>query len=161
MLKKSFMDLYLSGNSLFRRTVDIGEWFLIILIGLLFPHPKILFSPFTNIFGVFLLVIGIWIHKLSHRVHPKAHQKKEEIETLVTTGIYSKIRHPGYTAYIICYLGILFLFGFLSMLIPIFIFSYVFYNAAVKEEKYLMKKFGKEYKKYMERVPRKFIPKIF
>jgi protein-S-isoprenylcysteine O-methyltransferase Ste14 len=80
-----------------------------------------------------LLIFGIGIHRLSHKVHRQAHQEKKNINTLVTTGIYSKIRHPGYVAYIISYLGTLLFFGFLSMLIPIIIFSYIFYDSAIKE----------------------------
>jgi len=161
MLKKSFMDLYLSGIPIFKKLIDIGEWFLIILVGFLFPHPRILLFPFTNITGIILIIIGIWIHKLSHKAHPKAHRPKEEIEKLVTTGIYSKIRHPGYTGYIICYFGVFLLFGFLSMLFPILIFSYIFYDSAKKEESFLMNKFGQGYDDYMKKVPWRFIPKIF
>lgn len=161
MKKKSFMDLYLSGGFLFKKVVDAGEWLIIFLIGFLFPYPKISFFPFTNIFGILLLIMGFWMHKLSHKVHLKAHLEKEKIETLVTTGIYSKIRHPGYIGYIICYFGVLFLFGFLSMLIPILIFSYIFYNSAIREEQFFLKKFNKEYKEYMQKVPWRFIPKVF
>lgn len=161
MKEKSCMDLYLSANALFKRMIDLGEWFIILLIGFLFPYPKIPFSPFTNIIGLMLLILGIWIHSSSHKIHRQAHQPKEQIEALVTTGIYSKIRHPGYTAYMICYLGILFLFGFLSMLIPIIIFSYLFYDSAVKEEKFLREKFGKQYEDYMKKVPWRFIPYLF
>lgn len=155
------MDIYLSRGPIFKLMVDIGEWFIIILIGFLFPYPKIPFSPFTNIIGVALLILGVCIHGLSHKAHPQAHQKKENIEKLVTTGIYSKMRHPGYMGYIVCYFGVLLIFGFLSMLIPIIIFSYIFYDAAIKEEKFLTEKFGEEYKDYMKKVPWRFIPYLF
>ncbi len=36
------------------------------------------------------------IHGISHVHHKGAHSTTDEIEEIVTTGIYSKIRHPGY-----------------------------------------------------------------
>lgn len=161
MKGKSFIDIYFSASPMFRKIVDIGEWFIIILIGFLFPSPKISFFPLTHIIGVILLITGIWVHKLSHQANPQAHRKKEKVEKLVTTDIYSKIRHPIYIAYIICYFGTFFLFGYLSMLLPIIVFTYIFYHAAIKEERFLLEKFGEEYEEYMKKVRWRFIPKVF
>jgi len=51
--------------------------------------------------GISLLILGSIIHGLSHKEHKQAHSKAEDIEKIVTTGIYSKIRHPGYLGLIL------------------------------------------------------------
>jgi len=161
MREKSFMDLYLSSKSWFKLIIDIGEWIIIIGIALLFPFPKISSFIGLKIFGGLLVILGLYLHKSAHSVHRAAHQPKHEIKEIVTAGVYSKIRHPCYTGYIFLYLGAFFIIGSLSMLIPIILFSYIFYDSAVKEERLLREKFGKRYEDYMKKVPWRFIPKIF
>lgn len=46
-------------------------------------------------------------------------------------------------------------------LIVSIIFSVLLILTALKEEEYLLRKFQKEYEKYMRRVPWRFIPKVF
>lgn len=161
MKKDSFMDLYLSGPGWFKNLIDIGEWIIIVGTALIFPHPSLPKILSLKLFGVMLILIGIYIHWLAHQVHKQAHSPKEKIEKIVTTGIYSIIRHPCYASYFFLYLGTFFIFGTLSMLIPIILFCYIFYHSALKEEKFLLEKFGKEYEKYLQKVKWRFIPKLF
>ena len=71
---------------------------------------------------------------------------------LVTTGIYSKIRHPMFIGAILVYIGIEVIFqsiiGFLFVifvLIPFFIYS------AIEEEKMLSEKFKEKYTVYKKK----------
>lgn len=141
--------------------MDILEWAIIIEVGFLFPHPKLPFSLISRIFGIVLIMVGFFIRRAASSINKQFLQPKEKIERLAATGIYSKIRHPCYTGFIFYYFGCLFIFGFLSMLVPIFVFSYIFYGSAIKEEKFLINRFGKDYEEYMKKVPYRFIPKIF
>lgn len=93
-------------------------------------------------------------------VHEKAHEKAMKIERLVTTGIYSKIRHPGYLGLILLNFGIAFAWGFLLLVVLVTFYACLSVETAKKEEEFLMEKFGAEYKKYMKRVPWRFIPKV-
>ena len=161
MEKKSFMDLYLSGPTWFKKIVDISEWVIIIGTGLAFPNLKLPQFVALKILGIFLIVLGVLLHYSAHRVHPQAHEPKEKINKIVTNGIYSIIRHPCYTSYFLFYFGIFFILGFVAMLIPILLFCYLLYQSAIKEEEFLLKKFGEEYKIYMQKVKWRFIPKIF
>lgn len=142
----------------------IFEWLMLILGGFVANYFHILLLPFNEFFtilGVVFFICGLFIHYLSHKVHKQAHSKTEHIEKIVTTGIYSKIRHPGYLGLILGYFGIA--FGFVN-LIPIIIaatLSILLVLTALREEKYLLNKFGKEYEEYMRRVKWRFIPKIF
>jgi protein-S-isoprenylcysteine O-methyltransferase Ste14 len=74
---------------------------------------------------------------------------------LVDTGIYAIVRHPQYTGGIYA----IFLTNFLAN--PHWLFAVlgvagivVVYLGCVEEDKLLIKKFGDDYKAYMERVPR-------
>jgi protein-S-isoprenylcysteine O-methyltransferase Ste14 len=79
---------------------------------------------------------------------------------LVMTGLYRRIRHPGYLSYLISMLGIglaMSSLGMLVFLIPIFFFI----RARIRsEEKMLLEEFGEEYAEYMRRT-QKLIPFVY
>ncbi len=74
---------------------------------------------------------------------------------LVDTGIYAIVRHPQYAG------GIYAIFLTNFLLYPHWLFAVlgvvgtvVVYLGCVEEDKFLIKKFGEDYKAYMQRVPR-------
>ena len=72
---------------------------------------------------------------------------------VVTTGVYSFIRHPQYFGAILAHIGFSFLFSaFISLLITPLVIT-VTYLISWKEEKELIKEFGKEYEEYKKKVP--------
>jgi protein-S-isoprenylcysteine O-methyltransferase Ste14 len=139
--------------------------FLIILIigalGEVFNWIKIPFSPYSNIIGGIIAVCGWLLHLYCHRIHKQAHKKSEQIDEIVTTGIFSKIRHPMYLGMILGFLGVSIAWGVVWMLIPAVLFSLLAVLIAIKEEEYLLQKFGRLYGEYMQKVPWRFIVKIF
>jgi len=94
-----------------------------------FNEPQINKSIFIIIMGIILIISGLFMHHLSHKAHRQAHLPKESITSLITTGIYAKIRHPGYLGYFLGYAGIFLVIGSCSMLIPIF---YTFYLLSIQ-----------------------------
>ena len=73
---------------------------------------------------------------------------------IVRTGLYSVVRHVQYTG------GILSIFFATPFLYPHWIFFvlgipgvWLTYLGTIREDQYLIKKFGNEYKEYMARVP--------
>ncbi len=85
---------------------------------------------------------------------PKRYKSK-----LVDQGIFSYIRHPRYLEYMLFALAMAFITG-LAVTYAFFIYCVIFfYLLAVYEEKELVKRFGKKYVVYMNRVPR-FVPRI-
>jgi protein-S-isoprenylcysteine O-methyltransferase Ste14 len=80
-------------------------------------------------------------------------------EKVISTGLYSVIRHPQYFGGVIAHIGISILLSALfSLLItPIIIILNILISW--KEEKELIKEFGKEYVDYMKKVPM-FFPKF-
>jgi protein-S-isoprenylcysteine O-methyltransferase Ste14 len=139
--------------------------FLVILIigafGEIFNWIKIPLSPYLNIVGGVVAAFGFLFHVYCHRIHKQAHDKSQQINKIVTTGIFSKIRHPMYLGLIATFFGVSIAWGIIWMLIPSVIFSLLTVLIAFKEEEYLQKKFGDQYRKYMQKVCWRFIPKIF
>lgn len=80
-------------------------------------------------------------------------------KNFVSSGIYSRIRHPLYSGGIIYLTALVMFFQTwfgLVVVIPAFM---IMVRAASKEEKFLKEKFGKEYELYMKRSGR-FFPKL-
>jgi protein-S-isoprenylcysteine O-methyltransferase Ste14 len=86
---------------------------------------------------------------------------KSFVETtkLVDTGIYAIVRHPQYTG------GILAIFLTTLLWYPHWLFgvlgvvgAVVVYLGCREEDKYLIEKFGDDYKRYMQKVPRMNFP---
>ncbi|MDQ7782742.1 MAG: NnrU family protein [Desulfomonilaceae bacterium] len=79
--------------------------------------------------------------------------------TLVTTGIYSLVRHPMYTGLILIFLGYLLLFGSIAS-VPLWLtFSVLYVVKSEKEERILADRFP-EYDEYRQRTW-KFVPYIY
>lgn len=74
---------------------------------------------------------------------------------LVTTGVYSVVRHPIYSAFAFVLTGVLLIYSNLYLLLLPFMY-WAFLTALMKatEEKWLVDQFGKEYEDYCRRVNR-------
>jgi len=134
------------------------------IAGVLLSWPMLPVFPLPNILGAVMLAMGFVIHLGSHKEMQKggvlAHRHSKRPENLITSGPYSKVRHPGYSGLVLIYFGLALGFGVVWMLIPAVIFTVLTYLTAVKEEGYLRERFGREYEEYAKRVPSRFIPKI-
>ncbi|MCJ7721138.1 isoprenylcysteine carboxylmethyltransferase family protein, partial [Candidatus Bathyarchaeota archaeon] len=79
-------------------------------------------------------------------------------EKIVTTGVYSIVRHPQYFGGLLAHVGVSFLLtAWYSFLVTPLIVVLV-YLVSKKEEEELIREFGKEYKDYTKEVPM-FIPR--
>ena len=79
---------------------------------------------------------------------------------LVTVGVYKYIRNPMFTASAMIWLGEFLFFG--SVLLFIYAIGWIVFNhihLITQDEKWLEKRFGKEYREYVERTSR-YLPKI-
>jgi protein-S-isoprenylcysteine O-methyltransferase Ste14 len=108
--------------------------------------------------GTPIVLLSFYFESKSCSVLGKPQSHPQEIRKLVTSGIYSKMRHPVYLGRMLMNLGFLIIFPIVPMLIVAIVFVIVWYLMALHEEMLLMKKFGRNYKKYREKVPM-FIPK--
>lgn len=104
-----------------------------------------------------LIAISLWVSAV---LFSKVKTKIKE-NTLVTTGVYSIVRNPIYSAFLFLFTGILLFTRNLYLLIfPIIFWIYLTYLLKETEEKWLKDKFKEEYQKYMKKVNR-IIPNIF
>ena len=164
-MKKSLLDRYVSAKFIIGMAVEFPILIGGGILGLIFSWSRFPLYPLPNLLGLILVITGYVIHLgYAHREFKKGeiktHRCSEEPKRLVTSGIYSKIRHPGYLGLILIYFGFALIFSIVWMLIPAVIFSVLTYLTAMKEEEFLKQEFGHEYQEYMNRVPWRFIPKI-
>jgi protein-S-isoprenylcysteine O-methyltransferase Ste14 len=114
------------------------------------PH----FDPFhilsnVFIFGGFLMLSYSW-HTL---------WKAQRAHRLAKTGLYARMRHPQYSAFILIMFGFLLQWPTLVTLamFPVLVFMYV--RLALREEKDAQREFGQEYERWAAVTPR-FFPKL-
>ena len=79
------------------KTILIGTG----ICGLVFSWKTFSIFPLSNIFGGILVTLAYVFHIWAEKDHRQAHERSQDINTIVTTGIYSKIRHPLYFSLII------------------------------------------------------------
>ncbi|NPV51492.1 MAG: isoprenylcysteine carboxylmethyltransferase family protein [Candidatus Methanofastidiosum sp.] len=131
------------------------------VLGRFFQLNMIPFSPYSNNIGGVIALGGLLFHFYCHRAHKQSPKRSEQIEKIIQTGIYQKVRHPMYLGLIFTFFGLAILFGIVLAIIPAIVFSVLAIIIALKEEEFLLNKFGREYEEYMRKVPWRFIPKIF
>jgi protein-S-isoprenylcysteine O-methyltransferase Ste14 len=161
MKRQTLVNRYLLAKPTLRMVI---EWPVIITIGILgeiLSWARISFSPYSNLAGAAVFVGGLIFHAYCHRTHKQAHEQSQHVEGLVTTGPFSKMRHPLYLGLILMYLGVALSWGIVWMLIPSLLFSALTVVTALKEEEFLLQKFGRQYEEYMQKVPWRLLPKIF
>lgn len=126
----------------FLLTQLIGEEaFFVVFRYFIFP-----LSTMIIIIGILLIVFG-W---------KGIHEAKGEI---VTTGIYSHVRHPQYLGFLLLTFGmnLEWMTFFTVLLWPVI--AVLYYRLAKTEEKYSEELFGEKYRKYKRTVPM-FVPRI-
>ncbi|MDO5538845.1 MAG: isoprenylcysteine carboxylmethyltransferase family protein [Eubacteriales bacterium] len=103
--------------------------------------------------GILLLIFGIY---LWHGAVFRARVDDGITENrLVTSGVYSCVRNPIYSAFLFFCTGALLISGNLFFY-PLFLFYWFFMAVLMKctEEKWLKKLYGREYEEYCRRVNR-------
>ena len=105
------------------------------------------------VMGVLLIILGIILLTTALLVS-KIHRSIDDGK-LLTTGVYAWVRNPIYSGIIFICTGAIFIYGNASLIVfpPM---MYLAVTAAVKntEEKWLVKRFGEEYREYRKRVNR-------
>ena len=101
------------------------------------------------IVGGFILLSASW----------KVLFKAQQIHQLATSGIYAKIRHPQYAAFIVIMLGFLLQWPTLPTIVMFPVLIIVYTRLAIREENYAKQVFGELYSRYAAGTPR-FIPRF-
>lgn len=117
--------------------------------------------PFA-VLGLLVIVASMPILFLARRDLArfwKVSVKPGKAQRLVTTGIYSKIRHPINVSFFVLTLGMALVAGDACAFFLFVLNSIGLFQRSMQEESELVDRFGKEYRDYARRVPA-FIPKI-
>lgn len=129
--------------------------FIIPLVGLLVLSVPLIHLVVALIF----LIPGAWLGIAGVKEMGLEATEKHRSETVVSTGLYSRVRHPQYLGAILSHLGITFLISGLLSLLSTPLIIILNYLLCWKEEEELVREFGDEYRHYQEHVPM-IIPKL-
>jgi protein-S-isoprenylcysteine O-methyltransferase Ste14 len=146
-------------------TVGIGG-FLVPLLYMFTPllsFADYLIPLWIGVIGVVILAAGDWLFWKSHKdlgANWSPILEIREGHTLITAGIYARIRHPMYASLWLLVLAqamILpnYVAGF-SGLVP---FAILYFQRVGKEERMMLQEFGSEYEQYRTRTGR-LLPKF-
>lgn len=97
--------------------------------------------------GVALTAIGFGLFGYSELKKGSVGDEEE----LVTTGLYSKIRHPMYIGMILFHIGYPLIFKSFVALLSVVVWAAFIFSWKVFEEKNLERRFGKKYTEYKKR----------
>jgi protein-S-isoprenylcysteine O-methyltransferase Ste14 len=117
------------------------DFFVSLFLGVIVPISNVIILT-----GMLLVIFG-WT---------KIFRAKNQ---LVTTGIYSRVRHPQYLGFLLITLGMNVLWVNLSTLLLWPVLAFLYYRLAKEEDEQMKEKFGDEFLEYKSEVP-KFIPKL-
>jgi protein-S-isoprenylcysteine O-methyltransferase Ste14 len=143
-------------------SISLGFWLSFIMastkIGRIY-HWNILFA-----IGSFLAIIGVIIRITSILTLKQQFTytvTKIDNHELIETGLYKKIRHPGYLGQLIIFLGIsTCLSNWISILLMMIPVLLGYLNRINVEEKFMIKHLGQKYLDYRKRTKR-LIPVIY
>lgn len=112
------------------------------------PH----FDP-LHILSNLIIVGGFFMLASAWRVLHAAQQQ----HGLAVDGIYARVRHPQYVAFVLIMFGFLFQWPTLPTVVMFPILVYVYIRLARREEQMALEEFGDRYRDYMTQTPA-FIP---
>lgn len=130
-------------------------------------HNKSVLVPVVNFsIPLFHLIISIPFLVLGARIAIKGVKEvtlkvaeTHKTEKIVTTGVYSIVRHPQYLGALLAHVGISILLSAAYSLLFTPLMVILIYLISRKEEEELTKEFGKEYEHYKKKAPM-LIPRL-
>ncbi|MBN2085739.1 MAG: isoprenylcysteine carboxylmethyltransferase family protein [Anaerolineales bacterium] len=109
------------------------------------------------VLGAFGLLYLIWVHYTLREYWSTVLQLRKA-HALITAGPYRWIRHPMYSALMVCFFSLALISAAWPLLLLAALTLPFFYRVTVKEERMMIGQFGEEYRAYRERTGR-FLPR--
>ena len=115
------------------------------------PHTPL--SVFLAILGILVILLGLIIYILAIKIKITKAIKENR---LLTTGVYSIVRNPIYSAWLLLCTGALLCSGSLILALLPFLIFWLYLTILMKhtEEKWLTKLYGVPYTEYCKKVNR-------
>lgn len=115
------------------------------------------------VFGLIVINHGmVNLMLITKENHTVQDMKTRKTKRLLTTGFYSKVRHPMYGTFIIISLAtFLPTRSLLGVVIVLLAFVMQIINSVIEEKRVLIKRFGKEYTEYMNKVKNRLFTPVF
>lgn len=154
-------NVFLLSNPFYRGMVELSILIGTGICGLVFSWKRFSIIPVSNIVGGILILVAFAFHCWTEKDHKQAHEHSGNIEKIVVTGVYAKIRHPLYLSLILQNIGISLAFGVLITFIVALLTMIHWIVTALKEEAVLLKTFPNEYAGYKQKVRWRMIPGVF
>lgn len=102
-----------------------------------------------RIVGGLMIALGLTLWVVSRATLGQAFTSSPSPKGFVTTGIYSRLRHPMYTGGFLLFLGFGFLFqSIIGLALTVLLILPLLVYSAVEEERQMLEKFGEEYVGY-------------
>lgn len=121
------------------------------------PLYRFVETPWSYL-GILPILIGISIAAVSAKRFAQAETgivPFDEATTLVTAGLYRYTRNPMYLGMFLILLGVAFMMGSVTSLLPVFAFVLIIRsNFVAGEERFLEDAFGQSYLDYKDKVRR-------
>ena len=111
------------------------------------------------IIAILFITLGAWFGIKGVKQTTLKVAETHRTEKIVTTGVYSIVRHPQYLGGLLAHVGVSFLLTAWYSLLATPLIVVLVYLISKKEEEELIREFGKEYKDYTKEVPM-FKPRI-
>jgi protein-S-isoprenylcysteine O-methyltransferase Ste14 len=150
-----------------RWKVSPGDMILMSIEGIFFLSQVVLCVVFYNSLGLrwllypgwailaVAMVLG-WQARVAFQAQGGSHKGESWLHTrtVVATRIYAVVRHPMYLSFLLMSLSLVLLSQhWLNAVLGVIVMG-LLYNDMCREEKSNLERFGDDYQRYMERVPR-------
>jgi protein-S-isoprenylcysteine O-methyltransferase Ste14 len=148
----------------YKLATPVLMWAIVIIGGMILWQIAPVGRVFSvGMFGGVFLLLGVitWLYVMfsATRVHRQAPASVDSINQLITTGIYSSVRHPIYSADIALALSAFLFFPSYKVLTVMVWLALVLLLWARFEERMLKEKFPQAYNEYKKQVPM-LIPRL-
>jgi protein-S-isoprenylcysteine O-methyltransferase Ste14 len=122
-------------------------------LSIIFPFFNFTISLLHLIISSPFLAIGSWFGIKGVKETTLKVAETHRTESIVFTGCYSIVRHPQYLGGLLAHIGISILLSASYSILVTPLMGILVYLISRKEEKELIREFGKEYEEYKKRVP--------
>ncbi|KAM0072297.1 putative protein-S-isoprenylcysteine O-methyltransferase [Helianthus debilis subsp. tardiflorus] len=140
------------------------QYILAMILSILEYLLELYFSPelkehwWISNFGLLMVVVGEVIRKLAIITGGRAfthliQRYHEEHHKLVTHGVYSIVRHPGYTGFLIWSVGTQVMLCNPVSTVAFTVVVWNFFHRRIPYEEYFLRQFFGEYEEFAKRVP--------